>query len=69
MVKNNLRLSFLFRIRKNVYLFLSRNAVRREEEEWRLLERAECREARDTDISLHVPQHAQILKRIVSQDF
>jgi hypothetical protein len=52
-------------MRKNVYLFLSRNAVRREEEEWRLLERAECREARDTDISLYVHQHAQ---EIVSQD-
>jgi hypothetical protein len=54
-------------MRKNVYLFLSRNAVRREEEEWRLLERAECSEARDTDISLYV-KHAQILKRIMSQD-
>jgi hypothetical protein len=52
-------------MRKNVhYLFLSRNAVRREEEEWRLLERAECREARDTEISLLV-QHAQ---EFVSQD-
>jgi hypothetical protein len=38
--------------------------VRREEEEWRLLERAECREARDTDISLYVPQHAQIFNQI-----
>jgi hypothetical protein len=37
--------------------------VRREEEEWRLLERAECREARDTDISLYV-QHVQIFNQI-----
>jgi hypothetical protein len=51
-------------MRKNVCSFLSRNAVRREEEEWRLLERAECREARDTDISLYV-QHVQ---EILSQD-
>jgi hypothetical protein len=35
----------------NVF-FLSRNAMRREEEVWRLLERAACREASEPEMSL-----------------